>query len=64
MMYNEVIAPCTFGAFHLLPFGHRAVEKLVRIIDEEMEYIGGQKMSMPSLAPDSMWNVSGVFILL
>ena len=37
------------------------MEKLTRIIDQEMEAVGGQKISMPTLAPDFMWKASGWF---
>ncbi|KAK7100430.1 probable proline--tRNA ligase, mitochondrial [Littorina saxatilis] len=59
MLYNEIIGACYPGAFHLLPLGQRAMEKLVRIIDQEMEAVGGQKISMPTLAPDTLWKASG-----
>lgn len=59
MQYNDVLAPCHPGGFHLLPFGQRALEKLIRIIDSEMDAVGGQKISMPTLAPAEFWKKSG-----
>ena len=61
MLYNEIIGSCYPGAFHLLPLGQRAMDKLTRIIDQEMEAVGGQKISMPTLAPDFLWKASGWF---
>ncbi|KAL8590358.1 hypothetical protein ACOMHN_011572, partial [Nucella lapillus] len=59
MLYNEVIGACYSGAFHLLPWGQRALEKLIRLIDQEMDMVGGQKISMPTLAPDTFWKPTG-----
>lgn len=59
MQYNDVLAPCHPGGFHLLPFGQRALEKLICIIDSEMDAVGGQKISMPTLAPAEFWKKSG-----
>ena len=47
----------------MLPLGLKAYEKLTRLIDEEMEAIGGEKMSMTTLAPDKLWKRTGeVFV--
>nr|KAG5710319.1 hypothetical protein BaRGS_009035 [Batillaria attramentaria] len=35
------------------------MDKLIRIIDSEMEAAGGQKISMPTLAPAEFWKKSG-----
>ena len=61
MQYNDVISHCYPGTFHMLPLGQRALEKLIRLIDQEMEDIGGQKISMPTLAPDHFWKKSGTY---
>ncbi|XP_041358223.1 probable proline--tRNA ligase, mitochondrial isoform X2 [Gigantopelta aegis] len=59
MLYNDVIEPCHTGTYHLLPYGFRAFEKLLKVIDREMQAIGGQKMAMPSLAQAAVWKTSG-----
>lgn len=59
MLYNLIIAPSYNGAYHMLPLGLKAYEKLTRLIDEEMEAIGGEKMSMTTLAPDKLWKRTG-----
>lgn len=43
----------------LLPYVVRSLEKLIRIIDEEMGAISAQKIVMPSLAPISLLEKSG-----
>ncbi|GFR99838.1 proline--tRNA ligase [Elysia marginata] len=59
MLYNDIIAQSYAGGFHMLPLGLRALEKLTRLVDEEMQAIGGQKIAMTSLAPESLWQTSG-----
>ncbi|GFO18882.1 proline--tRNA ligase [Plakobranchus ocellatus] len=59
MMYNDVVAQSYAGGFHILPLGLRALEKLIRLVDEEMQGIGGQKIAMTTLAPESLWQTSG-----
>lgn len=59
-LYASIMQQCHFGGFNLLPLGQRVYEKLVKIIDEEMEAIGCQKMSMTTLAPASLWKKTGI----
>ncbi|TPX33303.1 proline---tRNA ligase [Synchytrium microbalum] len=47
------------GVFTFLPLGLRVLAKLERIIDEEMQRIGGQKLSLPTLLPVDAWEKSG-----
>ena len=49
------------GIFHFLPVGLRAIEKLVRVVDEEMQRIGGAKMLLPSLLTGALWKKTGVW---
>ena len=37
------------GTFHLLPLGLRAINKLERIIDTELQRVGCLKISMPHI---------------
>lgn len=59
MLYNEIIQQCHPGHYHILPLGMRSLEKLIRVIDEEMDSIGAQKISMPCITPLSFWKKSG-----
>ncbi|XP_067677971.1 probable proline--tRNA ligase, mitochondrial [Haliotis asinina] len=59
MLYNEVVQSCHSGTYHMLPLGLRALEKLIKIIDKEMQVIGGQKIAMPTLATATVWKKSG-----
>jgi prolyl-tRNA synthetase len=47
------------GLWTYLPAGWRVHEKVVQIVREEMDAIGGQEMSMPVLTPAELWQLSG-----
>jgi prolyl-tRNA synthetase len=47
------------GLWTYLPAGWRVHERVVQIVREEMDAIGGQEMSMPVLAPAELWEKSG-----
>ena len=49
----------TSGVYTFLPLGWRIMKKIMRIIREEMDAIGGQEIFMPSLSPSSLWEESG-----
>ncbi|KAL4236757.1 prolyl-tRNA synthetase [Mactra antiquata] len=58
-LYNDILFPCHSGAYNYLPLGLRALEKLTRLIDEEMQNIGAQKIAMPSMIKASLWKRTG-----
>jgi prolyl-tRNA synthetase len=47
------------GVWTFLPLGWRVHQKVVQIIREEMDGIGGQEMLMPVLTPYELWQQSG-----
>jgi len=47
------------GHYILLPLAHRVRKKIIAIIEEEMDIIGGQQVQMPTLQPASTWQKSG-----
>src|SRR5438045_4314387 len=47
------------GLFTFLPLGWRVHQKVVEIIREEMDAIGGQEMLHPLLVPAELWKTSG-----
>jgi len=53
------IRPLGSGLYNLLPLGLRVVQKIIGIIREEMNRIGGQEMYLSALSPRSMWERSG-----
>src|ERR671936_2421646 len=53
------IRQVTAGIFTFLPLGWRVHQKIVQIIREEIDAIGGQEMLMPVLTPYELWQQSG-----
>ena len=53
------IRPVSAGIYDLLPAGKRIVEKIERIIREEMNRIEGQEILMPVVLPAELWQESG-----
>src|ERR687885_2663776 len=47
------------GLWTYLPLGWRVHQKVVRIIREEIDGIGGQEMLCPVLTPAELWQLSG-----
>jgi prolyl-tRNA synthetase len=56
MINTGIISHSTTGMYALLPLGLKALQKLMKIIDEEMMLIGGQKMYLPALTSISLWH--------
>jgi prolyl-tRNA synthetase len=51
------------GLWSFLPAGWRVHEKVVQIIREEMNAIGGQELLMPVLQPADLWQRSGRYAI-
>lgn len=64
MVQTGLIHPSNPGCFYYLPVALRSLEKLVRLIDEEMHAIGGQKVDMPALCSAELWKKSGRWELM
>lgn len=47
------------GIYTFLPLGYRVLNKLERIVREEMDAIGSQEILMPALQPAELWHESG-----
>ncbi|XP_075472517.1 putative proline--tRNA ligase, mitochondrial isoform X1 [Ascaphus truei] len=58
MLKAALIRSSSPGCFHYLPYAVRSMEKLIRLIDKEMQDIGGQKINMPSLSSAGLWRQS------
>ncbi len=50
-----MIRKLTSGIYSFLPLGFRALEKISRIIREEMNRIGCQEIMMPMVQPSDLW---------
>jgi prolyl-tRNA synthetase len=53
------VRPAGSGIYTFMPLGFRVLRKIERIMEEEMDGIGGQEMLMPNLHPADLWQASG-----
>ena len=54
-----VIRQLSAGIYSYLPLGQRIALKIMRILREEMNAIGGQEFYLPALHPAELWQESG-----
>src|SRR6516225_4315313 len=47
------------GIYSYLPLGQRVALKIIQILREEMNRIGGQEFYLPALHPRELWEESG-----
>ncbi len=47
------------GRYEFLPLGYRVFEKVLNIIQREMEAIGSQRVTTPTLHPKEIWKKTG-----
>lgn len=55
----DFIRPAGAGIYTFMPLGFRVLRKIQRIMEEEMDAIGGQEMLMPNLHPAELWQATG-----
>lgn len=60
MLELGLIRSANPGCFHFLPLGLRSLNKLIRIVEDEMSKIGGQKVLFPGLVNSKLWRQSGM----
>ena len=58
-----LIRQVTAGLWTFLPAGWRVHERIVGIVREEMDAIGGQEMFMPVITPAELWEKSGRIVI-
>ncbi|RHZ59311.1 hypothetical protein Glove_364g53 [Diversispora epigaea] len=59
MIRAGLIRQSSSGVYSLLPFALRSLEKLEKIVDQEMKNIGAQKLSLPILLSANTWKKTG-----
>ncbi|KAN0015614.1 hypothetical protein ACTFIU_008353 [Dictyostelium citrinum] len=59
MQKGGLIRRLSAGTYSTLPFAQKVMENIIKIIDEEMEKVGGQKMAMPKMLPRELWDKTG-----
>jgi prolyl-tRNA synthetase len=47
------------GVYAYLPLGKKVIDKIVAIVKEEMNSIGGQEIQLTALQPKELWEVTG-----
>lgn len=61
MIETGLIRSTNNGSFYILPLLQRSVEKLTRELDNCMQQIDAQKLTMPTLTSLDLWKKSGRF---
>ncbi len=59
LLRGSFIYPLAAGLYSLMPLGHRSVEKIKRIMREELDAIGGLEVTMPVVNPAELWKKTG-----
>ena len=59
LVRGAFIRQVSAGLWSFLPLGWRVHEKIVQIVREEMNAIGGQEMFMPVVTPAELWQQTG-----
>ncbi|HZE73059.1 MAG TPA: proline--tRNA ligase [Pyrinomonadaceae bacterium] len=59
MLRAGLIRQLAAGIYSMLPLGQRVALKVMEILREEMDRIGGQEFYLPALHPAELWKESG-----
>ncbi len=59
MLKAGLVRQVAAGVFSFLPLGYRLLKKVMEIIREEMDRIGGQEFLLPALNPIEIWQQTG-----
>jgi prolyl-tRNA synthetase len=59
MIRAGMIRALAAGVYAFLPLGYRVMKKVVRIVQQEMDAIGGQELHLPALSPTELWEETG-----
>lgn len=59
MLRSGMVRSLGAGIFSWLPLGWRVIEKIKKVLQEEMNAIGGQEFHLPGLNPIEIWEETG-----
>ena len=59
LLRGGFMRPGASGTFMMLPMGMRIIDKLIGLIEEEMNVVGAEKLSMPVLHQKELWTKTG-----
>ena len=64
MLRAGLIRKLSAGTYSYLPLGMRALQKVIRIVREEMNRAGALEVLMPALQPAELWKRSGRYSIM
>ena len=64
MMRAGLIIKTSSGIYSYSPLGYKAIKKIIDIVREEMDRIGGQEFLLPILTPKELWIETGRYELM
>ncbi len=59
MIRTGMVRQLSAGIYSFLPLGYKVLQKVVEIVREEMNAIGGQEFHFPGLNPKEIWEQTG-----
>ena len=59
MVRSGMVRMLSAGIYSFLPLGYKVLKKIIEIIREEMDAIGGQEFHLPALNPREIWEETG-----
>lgn len=59
MLRAGLMRPLGAGIYSYLPLGYAVMKKIIEIVREEMDAIGGQEFLLPALNPIELWEETG-----
>jgi len=59
MLRAGLMRPLGAGIYSFLPLGYAVMKKVIQIVREEMDAIGGQEFLLPALNPVELWEETG-----
>ncbi|MFP4527893.1 MAG: proline--tRNA ligase [Candidatus Kapaibacterium sp.] len=59
MLRSGLVRQVASGVFSFLPLGYNVLKKIMNILREEMDAIGGQEFLLPALNPIEIWEQTG-----
>lgn len=58
-----IVRQASPGMFTFLPLGLRALNKLKKLVEKELNQIGCQKLSLPTLTHGNLWKTTGTHLV-
>ena len=56
---SSLVRSVSNGLYSWLPYGRLVLNKIIDIVNKEMQNIGGQEVIMPLIQPIDLWEISG-----